>query len=447
MIPEESKNWEDLLFTWTSDVRKMCWLNTNGQQMVIDMRKDISSEVKALQNAAKSHFTNGTPLEVSDSIVDNRAAYSRIPIPSINIAFRNRYSQNYDPGSGYEQTLLCYVNAGPKSLTTEIPFLTVPVTSAGQEVVPNSTWPETVSAATVYWDVSQFEAQLNTWAASHWPPVTTSYTWFAQDALASPQWQVLKQRAQTQRIGFFWIFVNETYTLPRYSEPWMLNLKDATGDIVDTWNMNVSRNDLGIEALETSTNVNVTSAVASTPTNAVVGTQFDYVFGVTNTGPGGAYGVKVTFPVNPSFELRTFSATQGSGVFTNGQLTYLVGALANGSDAQFRLRLVSFRDGNQALGGPLNSDVGLALSNTSPNDSPSGTVSVLPPSLRSTRGLGAPKLSWTSDTSRLVLERCAIIARKSTWTQVTNGIQSDGSTNEFVLPTNSGTGFYRLKVE
>ncbi len=439
------KAWEDILSGWTMDARRMSWLNTNGQQMVIEMRKDVTAYRKTLDQMAKSHFENSTPLTISDEAFSYLTQLNHIPLPTANVAHHGRYWLG--PGdTHYEEMWLCYVHAGPRELTVERPFVNVSLLSNGAEVMPNCNSWETTSPTGVYWDLQEYEATLNSWATN-----TESHNYalieFSKYVVNSALWQSLKQRSGNERIGVFVVFVHEN-AWGSYSEPWMMGLRDATGDFADLWSMGASRATPAMQNLEGSTTADIGVRVMSGPTTGVVGSGYDCVVSVTNSGPGAAYGVMMSSPIAPGFEVASISGSQGAGTCTNGQASYLIGSLANGTEATVRMRLVPLQDGQNQVAGQLDVRIGTGLTNisSSASDAPE-PISVQSPQLSLVRDLSGAKAAWTSETSRLILEQSPTLANDASWSMVTEGIESQGTSRTLALTNRSPANFYRLRVK
>ncbi len=433
------KHWEDLLSGWAVDTRRMSWMNTNGQQLVIDMRKDVTAHRKALDQMAAEHFKSGTPLVVADELYNYLVQLNRIPLPTANVAFRANYNVG---GASYVYAWLGYIYAGSRESTVDTPFVNVSYLNNGIEVVNPHGNEQTTSPVQVYWDIDSFEVLLNSWSNSS--PWIARYQ-FARDVLNSPAWAALKTASVSQRIGVFVIAGN-----PADGDPsgWILGIRDGTGQFVDLWSINESRSAIGGPVLQASSSVDVSVDVRSEAANAVVGASCDYVVGVTNSGPGAAYGVTVSLPVDQGFDVIGVSGSQGSGGSTNGQVTYLVGSLANGGDATIRLRLVPLAAGSKHVGDRVSTAVGAALTNVSGSTSTAlGTISAQPPELTVARGIGKPTVSWTSETTRLALERTSNLQGKPVWTAVSAGVDGTGAQKQYTITNSGPSAFYRLHVQ
>jgi len=430
------RGWEDLLGGWTSDTRRMSWLNANGQQMVIEMRKDVTAYRKALDQMVKGHFNKGTPLEVSDELLNYLVQLNHIPLPNITIA-----QITTTESSGY--VIWCwfgYVYAGPKDVTIASPFMSVPMVSNGSLVHdPDSIM---INPAAIYWNTNDFAAQLQ---IMHDGGVEMSR--FADAIRNGPIWPTLIAMSDTNRIGFFYFKTAIWLHTPTKVDQWALALPNPIGEYVDVLNINSVRNTPAMQSLEGSRSAAVSVVLKNDPVQAVVGNAFDYVFGVTNSGPGAAYGITATMPMNAGCELASIGGSQGAGVYTNGQVTYLVGSLANGAEASIRLRVIPLKDGQNRIGEQVGAGIGAGLTNISSNTSNAlGFFSVQPPRLNITRVLGTPKVTWTSDTSRLLIEQTPSLRANSIWSTVTNGIESQGSSKAIPLTNATPAGFFRLRV-
>lgn len=434
------KNWENLLMGWTEDARRMSWLNADGQRMVIEMRKDVTAYRKYLEQLAQAHFQNGKPLEVSDALMNYMVSLNHIPLPSVNIALRISSTVGTAPGTA-ESYWFGYVDAGPQNLTIDHPFPILSILSGGIEVPPDGS---TLNPVTIYWDTNDFVALLN--SPANLTTADNARRFFAPSVGDNPQLGQLFTMAKTRRLGFFLVLGSSHY-YGQY-ENWMLGIRDATGDFADLWRINVSRATPALQNLEGSSRVALDASVEDTPSSAVVGAGSDVVIGVTNAGPGAAYGVTVTMTIGPGFEVAAVVGSQGYGTVTNEQLNYLVGSLANGSQACIRLRLVPLEEGELRIGNQMLSAVGPGLMNlTTPDSVTLGLISAQSPRLILSRAVGTPKVTWTSESSRLVLEQTPRLTGSQVWVQVLDGIDSNGSVKELALPTASPSSFYRLRVK
>jgi hypothetical protein len=90
----------------------------------------------------------------------------------------------------------------------------------------------------------------------------------------------------------------------------------------------------------------------------------------------------------------------------------------------------------------------VGLNNTSPNATNAlGFITTQAPRLSLTSSLGTPKVTWTSESSRLVLEQTRSLQGTPNWSTVTNGIEGESSLKTLALTNGTPTSFYRLQMK
>jgi hypothetical protein len=423
------RGWEDLLSSWVLDARHMSWLNTSGQQQIGAILRDVTNYRKTMEQVARSYLDTGTPLVVPDDVINYFANLNRIQIPTFYTLGSGGYTCN--ASAGPYRVVIGYVYCGSKALTSDPPFGNVSEFENGNDV-------GTIAYTT--YSASDFEQYLR-----------SVYTYCAGinqiilDTFSSPLWATIKSQDQTNRFVFFY---------SGEPAPWVNNgifsyvLRDAAGAIVDQVNMLSTRSAGALGAVAAaSPTVNLAVGVQSLPSSPTAGRKAIYTIGVTNNGPGAAYGVQLALPlINTNlFEVVSVSGSQGQGAITNGSMVYEVGPLASGNSTAVRLQVVplvsgSFTPGTQSSAAP---GTGLSDPNVSDNTASLGAVAFAQPQLTMSKRGSQAELSWFSDTSRIVLEQTSSIGNPS-WTPVSGSFATNGSQWEISISPTSPRMFFRL---
>lgn len=253
-IYAQLKSWDEQLFAWTADARRISWLNTNGQKLVLGMREDAAAIVKRLEDAAKSHFKDGKPLEIPADIIDYRVNFKKIASPQI----RQARMVSIDPGNGGSWTFwVGVVDAGALELTIDRPFRSVVILRDGVEF--GNTWD-------LYYDLAAFEA-----SAPHYP---TKFAWseevFAQ-FLKSTVWADLRRDAATRRLGFVAGALSHP---PGYDyNKLSVGIKDASGHITEVVPFLASGAGVTCQLLEGDTHSDVSRVASQAPSTAIPGSE------------------------------------------------------------------------------------------------------------------------------------------------------------------------------
>jgi hypothetical protein len=425
------RGWEDLLSGWVLDARHMSWLNTSGQQQVSAILRDVTNYRKTMEQVAQSYLAAGTPLVVPDDVINYFANLNRMQIPTLYTLGSGGYTCN--ASAGPYRVVFGYVYCGSKALTSDPPFGNVSEFEYGNDVG--------TTAYTTY-SASDFEQYVRDQGTSSG---CAGFNQVILDTFSSALWNTLKSQDQTNRFVFFY---SGEYA------PWVNNgifsyvLRDAAGAIVDQVNMLSTRSagTLGAVAAASST-VNLAVGVQSLPSSPTAGRKATYTIGVTNNGPGAAYGVQLALPlINTNlFEVVSVSGSQGQGAITNGSMVYEVGPLASGNSTAVRLQVVPLVSGSFTPGTQSSATLGTGLSDpdVSDNTASLGAVAFAQPQLTMSKNGSQAELRWYSDTSRIVLEQTGSIGNPS-WTPVSGSFATNGSQWEISISPKSPRMFYRL---
>ncbi len=184
----------------------------------------------------------------------------------------------------------------------------------------------------------------------------------------------------------------------------------------------------------------------SAPVSASVGSPFNLVLSVTNLGPTNATGVVVVDTLPPGVNFTSARASQGTPVFSGGQITWNPGNLAVGNEIKATITLTP------TLAGIVYNDASVTGNQSDPNPynnslQTSVTVSgVAAPALIIARLPGNQyKMSWPAS-ANLELQTTTNLAPPILWQPLTNGIITGGGVNSLTVTDLPGGGnhFYRL---
>lgn len=423
--------WDDTLTGWAIDPRRMSWMNTNGQRLVLGMRRDVSNYRRTLEVTARRHFDAGEPLVVPDEIFNYFANFSRIPLPAISGG----------PGGGdpipSNSGRIGWINCGPKELVKETPFNYI------------STFLDGLSAnaiTPVFYSSGAFASNMNYRATAE--PNGAWLQSITQQFLNSPIWTQLQDAQQHCKIGFFLDIVGSGVNADRFS--WVL-LDDAGGaaESVPYRTPNNSLCSVINEALDLKLRAEVLPASA-------IDSRATFVVSVTNNGFSPAYGTLAALPIPAGMQVLAVSGSQGQPVTTNGVLVvsndvvlYQIGPLGYGSAATIWLDLVPLRTGVLTAAMPATVTVGDGLtdSDLSNNSVLPAPLTVVGPRLLAVRTPRHIELSWTSETGRLNLESASPLSTLPAWLGLTNAPLTLGSTRTLHLPTTAASKFFRLRMQ
>lgn len=423
----EFAGWQEILNYWTGGAERMNWLNTNGQRMVTTMRGEVGTFIESMKNSARSHFTNGTPLEVSADIINYRANLAQIPVPRLVV-----WQRVFRDGGGL---WLGYVNAGPRELTVANPIQSVSLTYQGNEY--NNEPP-------IYYSASDFKAYLDSFSFSQF-----DLDQFKNPGFQGPRWAGILAATNVYRIGFFYGGASTYFgsQMDFNQAAWII--KSAANQIVDSLPVFESRTD----QLSLSSNPNPTGdlrlvQIRSSSPSAVGQSQL-LEFYVTNAGPGSVYGAEVTVPVPSGVELASATTSQGYAFEDGANLRFRVGALAVGSSATLRLRLTPLKTGTSGGIGLMSLSLAPELSDpdSSNNQLAAPTIEAATPRLDISRQGSLVQLRWQSETDRLLVEESSTVSTNTSWSTSTNTVSTLGSTRTMETEPSTPARFYRLRVQ
>ena len=404
------KHWDTLLNYWTTDPRRMSWLNTNGQQLVVSLRADTTTYLRSLEDIARQHFTSGTPLLVPDTVFNYFANFSRIPLPTINTLYQVQI------GSG-SYVKIGYIMCGPKALTRDKAFAIVKAQLDGADY--GSSYCQTMA---------EFAANPQNYGPDF-------------DAMNSPLWQSLAALTNNTQILIF-------HTGHPALDSFSIHLQDDAGNTVDRILLRTLESRLSPQSYEASPNASLSFGVVNRAALATVDTSAVHEFGVTNNGPGAAHGISVSLPIPVGLQVLSVGGTQGSGAMTNGNVVYNVGPLASGNTARIRLKVAATTTNTLTPASLASTAIGAGLNNIGTNSSSALTpITVNPPSLTHTRKADHVELNWVSDTGLLNVESSSRVGASAVWGGVSTPPTLDAGRRKLRLPFDSNATFYRLRSQ
>lgn len=423
------KAWDELLFDWTMDVRRMNWMNAQGQALVLALRRDTAHHLRGLEEKAKRHFEQGEALEVSDDLLAFFANFNRLPIPRFGVIYNANVFLNSTSGGGRVRLVAGYINCGPKHLTVENPFHLVTLlrngSESGQSLATHRTIPE-------------FESRVRTVAN----PDNRS---LADSVLSSPVYPTVQNDAEQCRIIFFAEALNGAG-----ESEWNFVIRDNEFNVVDSlWALGAPEAHC-LAPLEADPESSLGIVAAPLLEQRILGQKFEQVFTITNSGPGSAYGIVLqTKLASDSHELYSITGSQGVGRLTNGLVTYEVGPLAAGASATVKLSLIPLVSGAIPAAELVQLSLGDGLLDPelADNQVQLEPMVVAPPHLTVTRPGAEVELRWRSDTARLGLEAASAIGPATGWEPVLTAVES--SPGERIVREDAGEQhrFYRLRLK
>jgi hypothetical protein len=423
------KRWDELLTSWTIDNRRMSWMNTNGQRMVLAMRSDVSNYRRSLEAMAKLHFETGTPLQVTDDVFNYFANFNRIPLPQINIvATRVENSSS----CGHVLYVMGMVDYGDLTLTRSNAFTSLIGLRDGIE---NSQSDQIGCCTTLHYSPDEFEALVRPRLAECAGPVA-----FHNEFFDSPIWSGLRQLALQRRLGFF-----DLYFGLNVSDNWHVGIKDGTQEYIDLANASSKSTSLPGSSIQAFSETEMSIASVAEPSLAFFDASVVYSYTITNDGPGSVYGIEYSMPVPEGMQALTTSGSQGQGTITNGTIRFEVGPMACGALATVNVRMVPLRTG--MVGGPavsITPGVGLTDPAIANNIIRTAPLSVTAPVLEVRKRAGYVDLTWVSDTGRLVPQSTVGLTDMPTWMTLPNGITAVDGRKTLRVPATSATKFFRL---
>lgn len=428
------KQWGQQLTDWTIDNRGMNWMNTNGQRLVLTMRREVADYLKTLEYLAKSHFTTGSPLEVPEDIFNYFANFNRIPMPTLGLmAWRGHLAGGGCdlPGDRGGNFFIGYLLCGSPNLTKEVPFLSVSLLFDGNDT-----------------GLAGFLYSFSDWQriSVHMVSGCQDLETYVRTSTDEPLWKALQTMTNDCRIQVFYVYFtkSQNVSLGRYS----IAVRDNAGNTVDAIPFETSRMPTSAASLAASPRADLSVGAVARPATAAIDSAASYEYAITNNGPGAAYGVTFSLSVPHGMQAQSVTGSQGQGLLTNGAVQFDVGPLASGSVAKVSVTLVPLRTGR--LGGDTCASIaaGECLVDSQPaNDStPSPGLTVTAPALALNRGTDYVELSWTSETGRLLPQVAPQIADPTAWSPLTNGIVSDGCRKTLRVPLTTSSQFFRLQA-
>lgn len=415
--------WADLLNYWTGDPRRMNWLNTNGQRMVFSMRSEVSGFLSVMRDTARSHFTNGTSLEISADILNYRANLAQIPMPRVVVI--GRYIQ---PDVGL---YVGYVNAGARDLTVSNPFQSVFMTYNGNEFGKE---------VQLWTDERQFRDWINSHPGEPYLPLFNS-----PDVFGGPRWAAVVAATNTQRIAFFF---GGDYRTDWNPAAWVIKDAATPSQVVDSVAVLEARTDQ-LEAASLQAGPSGVRLInKGTASLSPAGRTQTLEFVVTNAGPNSVYGTEVAVPVPDGLDVLSVQTSQGFATQSGRDVRFNVGALAVGSTATLYLRVVPLRVGTVGGTGVLSLSLApeLPALETGNSTLPLPVLQTTAPLLSLEREGGLLKLRWQADTDRLMVEEASSLAPGSLWLGSSNTVETIGSNRSIERNPNSPTRFFRLKL-
>ncbi len=426
------KAWENQLLYWTTDPRHMSWLNIAGQQQVNVILRDVTDYRKTMEKTASAYFATGAPLVVTEDIINYFANSSRIPIPTIYTLWSGEY--DCGPVSVKRHLYLGYIYFGSAGLTVSQPIGNVSVYESGVDVGH-------MADLTDYTAAKFYQDEKAAGAAS-----CSKLVDVINQAFSTDLWLSVTNQAQTNRIVFFSVDEKAsdvdagTYTFV---------IKDNAFEMMDQVNMLTTRSAGAFgQVAAISPQVNLAVGLQSQPAPNVAGRRTTYTFGVTNNGPGSAYGVQFTLPLinTNTFDIASVSGSQGQGTFTNGGVLFDIGPLASGSTATVQLQVVPVVAGAFLPGSQVGTTPGVGLINPVLADASMNLSSIMlqNPVLSVGKLGGKTALSWQSDTTRILLEQSSGLPPSENWTPVTGSFVTNGSLWRVDLNSTGDKKFFRL---
>lgn len=421
------KAWQSILFEWTADARQMSWLNLAGQQTAIAIRRDLDRHLSGMEAQARTHFTSGQGLDISDDIISFFTVFNRLQLPTLNLVVAGE-------DGCWNHTAFGYVNCGKKDLTQEKPFLRINRFNNGVE---------DGEAPAIYYDLDEFQRGYQG---------RTGCSSLGAGFVTSQLYADLKEKSKTWRIGVFSVTVpvNSVNVPIKSLAHFSFGIKDAAGNVLESINYVTRRADPFADLLEGAYRVDVGLDVVKPPKGGEIGHSTEFTFEVMNDGPGAAYDVSVSMPIATSFEAKSVTSTHGSGVIENGNIRAHIGSLASGARSLVRVQAVPLQIGVLPLGQPV-----VVAANTLLTDDNSANNVVQPPLLH----VGEPRLTvapsgravlvnWLADTDRLTfnIEASEALGLRANWISTGLPITQDGRARQVEIPVGKAQNFVRLKI-
>ncbi len=420
------KQWDQQLTAWTVDNRQMSWMNTNGQRLVFTMRKEISDCIKTLEDLAKSHFATGSPLEVPDEIFNYFANFNRLPLPALGSIAKQIHADGDYCTAGDLSSVIGYVLCGDRALTREWPFLRPILLRDGCD---SGAWG-------VLYDISDWER-----VAPAWVDLCQNYQTLIRTSIGQPIFAALRSMTNDSRVLIFLVSAASISSeLGRYS----IAVKDNADNIVDSMPFITSRSPTPVSSLAASpqTDLSLSALACSAPTTLDCAAISEW--GITNNGPGSAYGVTFSMPVPDGMFAKCVGGSQGHGVITNNTVQFAVGPLASGFSRNGPRPAVPLRIG-------LVGSASHCLRRRSDDPQRQRQAVSLPPrrdppTLFFTKGSDYVELSWVSETGHLLPQVGPQLGGSPAWSSLTNGIVADGSRKTLRVPLTASSQFFRLQA-
>lgn len=422
------KAWENVLFEWTIEPGRMSWMNSQGQALAQTLRRDTANHLRGLEEKARRHFEQGERLEVSDDLISFFVNFGRLPLPRFGMIENwQAFINSSTGGGGNYRVAAAYVNCGPKSLTGETPFRFVTLMRNGVEVG------ETVAA---FYSFPEFEDFMQSGYGVHNSTIVNQL-------FRSPNYARLRKDAENCRIGLFF------YPVANDPTEWTYNIKDASGQTIDSFMPLSSPEAPCSTSVETGNAVGLGLLVGADPRQSALGRITVQQLVITNSGPGAAYGTILRIPVDTHrFELTAMSGSQGQGRYSDGVVIYEVGPLAFGSTATIRLSLIPLASGSQLPGQRAELVLGHGLTDPelADNQVQPPLLLVAPATLAAFLDGSDIELRWQSDTARLGLEAASAVGPDAVWEPLATPPVSFDGDHTLREDTGGQRRFYRLSL-
>ncbi|MBI4325150.1 MAG: DUF11 domain-containing protein [Chloroflexi bacterium] len=288
------------------------WLNAKGQDYITKWRAEVINWTTAMENVASNHFTMGAPLKLPGDPFNLQASAFRVAIhPTINVV----------------ETI---VEASENNQACAIG-----VVDFGNPEVSN---PKSIKRIWAYNPRNALGLE---------EPVDVVYSQPELEALVVKympgSWGTLQDQVRAFFTNQIWLDVVEDqakcgaglflYPLHDYSRDKNRRFlyRDGTGKALVEVDPSI-RTEWRCQAkLEASNEADVFVVVRNPHGFVQPDTPVAFDFGVTNSGPGAAHGVRVTVPIPAGFEFDSVVGSQGQGRLIDGQVEYEIGPLAKGA--------------------------------------------------------------------------------------------------------------------
>ncbi len=414
------QTWNNQFTSWSANPSSMSWISPGEQAAVFSNRVVSAAYIDELSLIASNHFTTGSPLVAPPDVFDYIQSLSSIPLPTIYTGAR----WQSQPGLNGNSMYLGYVDFGPKNLTVTNPFNSIVAVNGGvdSDLLP------------LYYDPPAFlAADINPYPAPMGLFQLTS------------TWNYITNEMTSRNIGLFLDVYAPSQEAGRH---YVLRDLTASANTLAALGSATLNSGGASSAVSVTRTTNVTVSLASSGFTNQVGLRQSIPFNVKNAGCGIAYGVDLTFTLDPSFDFAGAGGNHGFGSYdiNSRKVAYTVGPLGPGDVASLSIDVIPMVPGRlNPIAGPIGiSADGTAISN--PGVNPTMFVVEAAPIALNVTGAsnGRLQLQWASDTDRLAVDQSLSLSTPL-WTVVSNSPIIGPSQRFLSFPESNSCGFFRLR--